>query len=479
MPQLATRTANSSQELQVVFFTAKEDLLQRRIQILIGNGKATSIGNDPWLPTTPSRAPNLLPTTDPELKVEALIYPILHQWNEDKLQSLIQPEDHHLIRKIFLPLKDEPDSHLWSPTKDGNYSVKSGYWTATNMAINDETPQPPLAHSPDIAASIWKLSITPKLKHFLWRVASKAIGTAENLRRRNINVNPYCSHCCNVLETCDHTFFTCPYAVSVWRAAGLPINQLCDPDTTIEDKLRQLFKINNDGHINRSTRFLPFWIMWRLWKGRNNLVFNRKAITTMETVNQAATDTKEWLDNAQKSDLTTRTAQVTKARREGWSKPPPGIMKCNYDVSHHDGNRASGLGWIIRDSTGAVLDCGMGKFQGRITTEEAECTSLIWALQAAWGLGYRMVEFEGDNQNINRAINEMRPTPRLHHYLETIWAWRQHFTLVSFKFKPREQNTCADILAKKAITCNNDWALYRSCPFFLFAAVNNDIGSGN
>lgn len=451
------------------------DLLQRRIQVLIGDGKTTSIGTGPWLPTNPPRAPRLLPTSEPLLKVENLIDTMSHQWNEDQIARLIHPEDHHLISQIYLPLKPKPDSHIWSPTKDGNYTVKSSYWTAMNLLIDNDTPQPRLAHFPDISTSIWKLTITPKLKHFLWRVGSRAIGTADNLRRRNINVNPYCSRCCTVLETCDHTFFTCPYAQGVWRAAGIPTAQICDPSKPMEDKLRQLFTIHNDEQISRNTRFLPFWIMWRLWKARNALVFNRKATTTVDTVIHAVSDTKEWLDNATKTTTRHNSGPIKDAREASWRKPPRGVMKCNYDVSHHGGNRVSGLGWIIRDSFGTFHDCGWGKSQGRTTTEEAECISLIWALQATWGLGYRMVEFEGDNQNINNIINGTAPHPRLQHYIDTIWAWRDLFTQATFTFKPREQNKCADILAKKAISSDERWGLYHSCPHFLNSAVNNDI----
>jgi len=85
--------------------------------------------------------------------------------------------------------------------------VKSGYWLANELSDSESSPQPPLAASPDIATSIWRSNLTPKIKHFLWRMASGAIGVASNLRRRNIKVNPHCAYCCNELETSDHLFF--------------------------------------------------------------------------------------------------------------------------------------------------------------------------------------------------------------------------------------------------------------------------------
>jgi len=135
----------------------------------------------------------------------------------------------------------------------------------------------------------------------------------------------------------------------------------------------------------------------------------------------------------------------------------------------------SGLGWLIRNSQGTVLECGMGKFQGRMTPEEAECSALIWAIQATSAFGYTKVIFEGDNSNVNRLINTKSDNPRLKHYLDTIKSWIPSFTSTEFIFTHREQNQCADTLVKKAIKSSTQWSLFNCCPHFLYPYVNNDI----
>lgn len=149
-----------------------------------------------------------------------------------------------------------------------------------------------------------------------------------------------------------------------------------------------------------------------------------------------------------------------------WKTPPRGWIKCNYDSSHHEGNTASGLGWIIRNSNGILLHCCMSSFHGRATVEESECTTLIWALQSSWGLRYKSVEFEGDNLNVVRLINDNEENLRLRHYLETIWSWKKIFTSVKFSFRHREQNKCADTLARRAITCNDNGMLSSFISYF-------------
>lgn len=216
--------------------------------------------------------------------------------------------------------------------------------------------------------------------------------------------------------------------------------------------------------------------MWGIWKARNDLVFNRNVIEAKDTIERAVMDTKEWLEKSVETDSIPSETTCRRSNNGKWEPPPRGWVKCNYDASHHTGNYPSGLGWIIRNSNGTVLECGMGKFQGRATVEESECTTLIWALQSSWGLGYRSIEFEGDNLTINRLINGNAANPRLQHYLDTIRTWKTIFTSVTFRFRSRESNECADMLARKALTCNSNAMLFYSCPLFLANVVNSDIG---
>ncbi|CAF1993233.1 unnamed protein product [Brassica napus] len=59
---------------------------------------------------------------------------------------------------------------------------------------------------------------------------------------------------------------------------------------------------------------------------------------------------------------------------EGW-------VKCNYDASLTQ-YQTSGMGWVIRNSHGIFLNCGVGKFEGRHAVEEAEALALIWSMRA-------------------------------------------------------------------------------------------------
>ena len=47
--------------------------------------------------------------------------------DKTEIRLLIEPEDNHLIPKIYLPHAPKPDSYIWSPNKDEKYFVKLVY----------------------------------------------------------------------------------------------------------------------------------------------------------------------------------------------------------------------------------------------------------------------------------------------------------------------------------------------------------------
>lgn len=152
--------------------------------------------------------------------------------------------------------------------------------------------------------------------------------------------------------------------------------------------------MSSDDSIDRVTQLTPIWTLWRLCKSRNGLTYSSKNISETQLVDLIASDTYEWNERTLiTSDRANVIARIQRRQREKWNPPPRGWVKCNYDVSHHEGNTNSGMGWIIRNSTGLCLDCGMGQFQERSNIMEAEGSALIWAMQACWSLGYKNVIF--------------------------------------------------------------------------------------
>lgn len=73
--------------------------------------------------------------------------------------------------------------------------MKSGYWLATHIPDNDLLHIPPHG-DPQIKSEIWKSHTAPKLKHFLWRMLSRALPTGEELEKRHISSDGFLSSMC-------------------------------------------------------------------------------------------------------------------------------------------------------------------------------------------------------------------------------------------------------------------------------------------
>lgn len=259
-----------------------------------------------------------------------------------------------------------------------------------------------------------------------------------------------CFRCCSEEETKDHLIFSGPFAAMIWRLTGISTMILHRVDIQFEDKIRYLLTIMGDMNIPRSTRLLPIWTLWRLWKYRDDLIFSAKDHSLKKCFDSINSDIVEWVSIMSMDPLASIANECLSRKTVKWIPPHVGWVKCNYDGSLTP-YQTSGMGWDIRNSHGTLLNCGMGKFGGRYTVEEAEASALIWSMQCAWSLGYRRVIFEGDNFNLCQQLAEQTSAPKLRLFLTTVDAWKQQFTSTIFHYTGRQANTVADKLAKTII----------------------------
>lgn len=121
------------------------------------------------------------------------------------------------------------------------------------------TARPP-SGDPQLKNEIWKIQTAPKLKHFLWRMLSRALATGEELERRRINPDKFCKRCVTEIESTDHIFFTCPHALQIWRASMIPIRCLTSPHVNLEAKMMAIFEWNKLVETQPLQSQQPLWI---------------------------------------------------------------------------------------------------------------------------------------------------------------------------------------------------------------------------
>ena len=59
------------------------------------------------------------------------------------------------------------DTFCWSYTKNGQYTVKSGYWIATNILTNDEEKKVLEPSITKLQAFAWKVNAPQQICHLI------------------------------------------------------------------------------------------------------------------------------------------------------------------------------------------------------------------------------------------------------------------------------------------------------------------------
>ncbi|KAL9298628.1 putative ribonuclease H domain, reverse transcriptase zinc-binding domain-containing protein [Arabidopsis thaliana] len=395
---------------------AGKELLQRGMRARIGNGKTIKIWSDPWLPTLPPR-PAAGPVLDDAMTVSDL-------W----------------------------DTFEWDYTQNAEYTVRSGYWVATHEDLLEEEAIQPPPGSTEVKQAIWKLHVAPKIKHFLWRCVTEALATNTRLRSRNIDADPICQRCCIEEETIHHIMFNCSYTQSVWRSANIIIGNQWGPPSSFEDNQYRLIQLSKTQTTNSLERFLPFWIMWRLWKSRNVFLFQQKCQSPDYEARKGIQDATEWLnanETTENTNVHVATNPIQTSRRDSsqWNPPPEGWVKCNFDSCYTQGSPYTRSGWIIWECNGHIVLCGNAKLQSSTCSLHAEALGFLHALQVIWAHGLRYVWFESDSKSLVTLINNGEDHSLLGTLIYDIHHWMLKLPYCSLEFVNRERNSAADALA--------------------------------
>lgn len=189
---------------------AGRDLLLKHLGKAIGDGESTSLLSDSWI--HPSS--NLKPIGPVLLQEKDLmVYDILtretKEWNKDRILALV-PELYDQILDIRPSTMGAQDSYIWPLEKTGDYSVKTGYFsihssdTQSTILLGEVSTWNWNKH-------LWLPPLQPKLKFFLWKVATNSLPTGANLQTRGLRGNTACKRC-GAEETIAHILFHCDIA---------------------------------------------------------------------------------------------------------------------------------------------------------------------------------------------------------------------------------------------------------------------------
>ncbi|KAK2419793.1 hypothetical protein QL285_030613 [Trifolium repens] len=452
-------------------------ILQKGCFWSIGSGEEVNIWEDNWLPhqngfKTWSRQQGGNNYT----KVKDLIDPSTKLWDYTLINDLFLPFEAQQICQIPLVDTTSHDELTWPSTKDGNYSVKSGYHALINWDSNGSNQAGSTTQNSDpIWKHLWKQRIPPKQTNLLWRIFNHALPVKNKLNTKGINCSPICPRCNKSLETIDHVFMRCDWAKATWFCSPMTINfNNLDGNIPFTTWLSNTI-IHSDKESIQNIAAL----IYNIWRARNLLVFQGKDIPAACVAQQAIANASEY-QTAGKPHHALTTASNTRSRgnNTSWIPPTKGTLKLNVDAHPCDDGRL-GLGLVLRTDGGKHVGAATSVVRGSSDALEGEARGLAAAIEFAYRFPGNYITIEMDSKIIVDAVNDRK-------YGRNYWGRlaRRNGNVIhtnpqlSIAWTKRTGNLAAHVLANWALSePNKTWA--DDPPLCIKDIIQKEISSCN
>ncbi|XP_041011371.1 uncharacterized protein LOC121255160 [Juglans microcarpa x Juglans regia] len=141
-----------------------------------------------------------------------------------------------------------------------------------------------------------------------------------------------------------------------------------------------------------------------LWMRMNNFIFDNKFMNPSSIIRSARESLEEYHLAEEGLPVSSREWVSRVEVIQKWSPPGANSFKVNWDAACNIKQRKMRIGVIIRDENGAATATYCG-FKGNVDQPViAEGFALRKAMELCRDLGLNKVTFEGDAQNIVRAV---------------------------------------------------------------------------
>ncbi|XP_057444580.1 uncharacterized protein LOC130736815 [Lotus japonicus] len=408
----------------------------------IGNGRSVRIWKDKWLPhmLTPRTGIGINTSDMLPVWVSELINNETHTWDTRKIAEFFTQPEAEMILKIPLPSQPRDDQLMWTHTKQGIYSVKSGHHSI--LSSNDEasTSNPTTS---SIWSNIWEVDIQPRCKEFIWRAAQNALPVKANLIRRGIHTDPICPMCGDDRESTCHAILTCPEVRAIWFSSPLGLHINLTEGMSFKEWLEHLLS-----HLPNTGQQWLFSVAWAIWKRRNAWLFEQKRVATDKATEQVLIQASRMVTPEPEQNQSQSNQSPPIPPR--WKPPGIGTIKGNFDASIRE-NRGTGLGLIFRDHAGKLLAAGTSFLQTEFEPVIGEAISLRRTITLAGELGFHNLELESDCLQLVQAWN--RTTPHNNYLASVVQDCKSlsvSLNLSCLNHCNRLSNAVADYLAKLA-----------------------------
>lgn len=421
---------------------------------LLGNGDNINFWLDHWCGTPLVSQLQIPENLHCSLNSKVSMFIVNGQWVVPQILQTHYPQLQQIINQIDIPLVSKEDEFIWNHTVSGSLSLKDAF---LHLSVAGQHLW--------WSKLIWQVPIPPARSLMVWRLMHHKLPTDDKLMSRGCSLPSVCNLCFKCVESMDHLFFNCHFAISIWSW----FSNLINTQFTISS-CDELWNLCNRGWGPQCKFVITaaiINIINVIWFFRNQCRFNNakpnfnSAVSTILASTSISGNATNLCTTSAISDFRVLKAfkvashppKAPRIREVFWLPPFGPWIKCNTDGAALGQPGHASCAGVFRDSTASFLGCFTANL-GIHTAFYAELVGVMYAIELAAAKGWWNLWVETDSVLVTLAFKtpSMAPYVLRNRWLNCIHIASTMNFIISHIF--REGNSLADKLASLGLYLN-------------------------
>ncbi|KAL5736839.1 hypothetical protein ACOSP7_031292 [Xanthoceras sorbifolium] len=162
-----------------------------------------------------------------------------------------------------------------------------------------------------------------------------------------------------------------------------------------------------------------------------------------------------------------------------WKPPPSFSFKLNTNASFDFNNKVTGLGFVVRNSSGDALATFSGKFQSGFLVDVGEAMAIFSGIQFAIGAGFSPLLVESDSKVVVDLLNgKGEPRAEIGIIANRIFYFFPSNLVSSISFVPRYSNAVTHALSRLALLLENRLIMLEEIHSSILSLLEADLVAG-
>ena len=245
-----------------------------------------------------------------------------------------------------------------------------------------------------------------------------------------------CPGCDGAPESISHALIECEVAKRVWSCwKDCPANLLTN-HWDVSDSTLEIIVAGTSSDLEAF-----FVAAWAIWYNRNQIVFESTCQLPQHIWNFAMGYLRDFKENGRNQHK----HRTTESRK--WEAPPSGVFKINVDGATSKQGRNSGVGVVIRNSEGKIIEAWSKYLAGLFLVMEVEMLAIKPGILLAKEMKISNIIIESDALAAIQSLEKGEIGGCLGHLVHGIFLILKDFNSWSLNHVKRNYNRVAHELA--------------------------------